>query len=200
MDLRHVDYREFEVRLANVDARTTANASRKWLLTQNNNAASKAGASRDELLKQAQDSYAKASKSGGKNYASVTSYLAAATDSAKESTFDTWSESELKSYLDSYGVPNYQGSTVNELRAAARRNSNYFRYGSSTPRGTLFARLQSGAQWFFDQFKIGAASGRNEAGYQGEKAADAVKEGATAATNRAGEGAQKAGDKVKEEL
>lgn len=62
------------------------------------------------------------------------------------------------------------------------------------------ARLQSGVQWFFNQFKIGAASGRNEAGYQSEKAADAVKEGVTAATNRAGEAAQRAGDKVKEEL
>ncbi|MCJ1470466.1 hypothetical protein MMC07_009111 [Pseudocyphellaria aurata] len=181
------------------DTWTTENL-KKWLLTQNNKAANKAGATRDDLLKQAQDSYAKASKSGGSNYASVTSYLAAATDSAKDSTFDTWSESELKSYLDSYGIPNYQGSTLNELRASARRNSNYFRYGSTTPQGTLFARLQSGAQWFLDQFKIGAASGRSEAGYQGEKAADAVKEGVTTATNRAGEGAQKAGDKVKEEL
>lgn len=169
-------------------------------MTQNNKAANKAGATRDDLLKQAQDSYAKASKSGGSNYASVTSYLAAATDSAKDSTFDTWSESELKSYLDSYGIPNHQGSTLNELRASARRNTNYFRYGSTTPQGTLLSRLQSGAQWFLDQFKIGAASGRSEAGYQGEKAADAVKEGVTTATHRAGEGAQKAGDKVKEEL
>lgn len=195
-----MDHRESEVSFAIVCSRTITNASRKWLLTQNNKAASKAGASRDDLLKQAQDSYAKASKSGGSNYASVTSYLAAATDAAKDSTFDTWSESELKSYLDSYGIPNYQGSTINELRAVARRNSNYFRYGSSTPQGTLFARLQNGAQWFLDQFKIGAASGRSEAGYQGQKAADAIKEGATTATNRAGEGAQRAGDKVKEEL
>lgn len=195
-----MDNRELEVSLDDASPRTITNARRKWLLTQNNKAASKAGASRDDLLKQAQDSYAKASKSGGSNFASVTSYLAAATDAAKDSTFDTWSESELKSYLDSYGVPNYQGSTINELRALARRNSNYFRYGSSNAQGTLFARLQNGAQWFLDQFKIGAASGRSEAGYQGEKAADAIKEGATAATNRAGEGAQKAGDKVKEEL
>lgn len=200
MDLRHVDHREFEVSLADAYSRTITNASRKWLLTQNNKAASKAGASRDDLFKQAQDSYAKASKSGGSSYASITSYLAATTDAVKDSTFDTWSESELKSYLDSYGVPNYQGSTINELRALARRNANYFRYGSSTPQGTLWSRLQSGAQWFLDQFKIGAASGRSEAGYQGERGADAVKEGVTAATNRAGEGAQKAGDKVKEEL
>lgn len=151
-------------------------------------------------MKQAQDSYASASKSGGNNYASVTSYLASATDAAKDTTFDTWSDSELKSYLDSYGVPNYQGSNTNELRAMARRNANYFRYGTSTPPQTFFARIQSGAQWVFDQLKIGVSSGRQSAEYQGEKAADAVKEGATTATHRAGEAAQKAGDKVKEEL
>ena len=82
----------------------------------------------------------------------------------------------------------------------ARRNANYFRYGSSTAPTGLFGRLQSSAQWVLDQLKIGAASGRQQASYQGEKGADAVKEGATQATNRAGEAAQKAGDAVKEEL
>ncbi|KAL8704485.1 MAG: hypothetical protein Q9201_002360 [Fulgogasparrea decipioides] len=181
------------------DTWTTENL-RKWLSSQNNKAANQAGASRDELFKQAQDSYASASKSGGSNYASVTSYLAAATDAAKDNTFDTWSDSELKSYLDSYGVPNYQGSTTNELKAMARRNANYFRYGTSTPQGTLFARLQSGAQWVFDQLKIGVSSGRQSAGYEGEKAGDSVKEAATSATHRAGEAAQKVGDRAKEEL
>lgn len=76
--------------------------------SQNNKAASKSSATRDDLLKQAQNSYSSASKSGGSNYASVTSYLAAATDAAKDTTFDTWSDSELKSYLDSYGIPTYQ--------------------------------------------------------------------------------------------
>lgn len=173
---------------------------RKWLSSQNNKAANKAGASRDELFKQAQDSYASASKSGGSSYASVTSYLASATDAAKDNTFDTWSDSDLKSYLDSYGVPNYQGSNTNELKAMARRNANYFRYGTSTPQGTLFARLQSGAQWVFDQLKIGVGSGRQSAAYHGEKAGDAVKEAATSATHRVGETAQKASDMAKEEL
>ena len=151
-------------------------------------------------MKQAQDSYASASKSGGSQYASVTSYLASATDAVKDTTFDTWTDSDLKSYLDSYGVPAYQGSTTEELKAAARRNANYFRYGTSTPQGTIWTQLQGYSQWVLDQLKIGASSGRQEAGYQAVKAADAVKEGATAATNRAGEQAQKAGDKIKEEL
>ena len=168
--------------------------------SQNNKAANKAGASRDDLLKQAQDSYAKASKSGGKNYASVTSYLASATDAAKDNTFDTWSDSELKSYLDTYGIPTYQGTSTNEMKALARRNANYFRYGSSTAPTGIFGRLQASAQWVLDQLKIGAATGREQAGYNAEKGADAVKEGATQATNRAGEAAQKASDAVKEEL
>ena len=151
-------------------------ATRKYLSSQNNKAANKAGASRDDLLKQAQDSYAKASKSGGSNYASVTSYLASATGAAKDSTFDTWSDSELKSYLDSYGVSNYQGSTTNELRALVKRNANYFRYGTSTPGGTIFARVQSGAQWVFDQLKIGAAKGTDAATSSAASASDKAKQ------------------------
>ena len=158
--------------------------------------AKKAGASRDDMLKAAQDSYLSASKSGGSNYASVTSYLASSTAAAKDLTFDTWSDSELKSYLDSYGIKNYQGSTTNELKAMARRNAQYFRYGTNNPGGSIFAQIQSGASWVLDQLKIGAASGRKEA----VKGGDAVKEAGTTATHRAGEAKQRASDKVKEEL
>lgn len=151
-------------------------------------------------MKAAQGYYAEASKSSGTAYASVTSYLSKQTDSAKDTAFDTWSESELKSYLDSYGVPVPQGSKTNELRAYARNQANYFRYGTKTPSGTLWVKLQQSAQWVWDQLSIGASAGRKEAAYQGEKAADAVKEAGTYATNRAGEKAQKAADKIKEEL
>ena len=173
---------------------------RKWLAAQNNKAAKKSSTSRDELVKQAQDTYASASKSGGSTYASVTSYLASATDSAKESTFDNWSESELKSYLDSYGVSTYQGSTTNELRAMARRNANYFRYGTTTPQGTIWAKVQNNVQWVLDQLKIGAGSNKKEAAYHADKVGDRVKEGYTEATDRAGEAAEKASDRLKEDL
>lgn len=195
-----MDYGESQV---SVDARqrdSVTDQTRKWLKTQNNKASQKAGVTRDELLQQAQVAYAEASKTGGVGFASVTSYMAKATDSAKDSTFDTWSDSDLKSYLDSYGVPVYQGSTTNELKAMARRNYNYFRYGTSTPTGTIYARLSNGAQWVLEQLRIGASRGQKEAAYQAEKAADAVKEGVTTATNRAQEAAQRAGDKIKEEL
>ncbi|KAI9815277.1 MAG: hypothetical protein M1827_002757 [Pycnora praestabilis] len=181
------------------DTWTTENLQ-KWLSTQGNKASKKTGGSRDELMKQAQDAYASASKSGGSNYASVTSYLSQATDSAKDTTFDTWSDSELKSYLDSYGLPSYQGSNTNELKKLARNQANYFKYGTTTPSGTLYSRLQDGAQWALNWFKVGASSGQREAAYQGQGAADRIKEAGTAATNRAGEAAQKAGDRVKEEL
>jgi len=128
----------------------------------------------------------------------VTSYLASATDAAKDTTFDTWSDSDLKSYLDSYGVPAYQGTTTNELKAMARRNANYFRYGTSTPQGTVLAKLQEYGQWVLDQLKIGASSGRKEAAYQAEKGADAAKEDYTYAADRAGEEAQKAANRAKE--
>lgn len=79
----------------------------------------------------AQSYYAEASKSSGPAYASVTSYLSKQTDAVKDYTFDTWSDSELKAYLDSYGVPVPQMSTRDELKAYARKQATYFRYGTS---------------------------------------------------------------------
>jgi Putative nuclear envelope organisation protein len=178
----------------------TADNLKAWLQSQNHKAGKKAGQSREDLLKHAQDSYASASKAGGTKYASASSYLTQQTAAAKDTSLDTWSESEIKHYLDSYGISTYQGSTLNELRALARRNANYFRYGTTTPQGTLFAKIQGGVQWVLDQVKLGAASGRDQAGHQAQKAGDQAKEKATAASNRAQEAAQSAGDKVKEEL
>ncbi len=81
---------------------------RDYLAASGNDAAKKAsektGATRDDLLKAAQSAYASASSAGGSSFASATSYLARATDSVKANTFETWGESELKSYLDSYGI------------------------------------------------------------------------------------------------
>jgi hypothetical protein len=130
----------------------------KYLEAHGKKAKKNAKASRDELVKQAQDSYASASKSGGSNYASATNYLAKQTDATKDSSFDTWSNSDLKSYLDSYGIPNYQGSTINQLRAEAKKQSNYFRYGTSTPSGTIFERIRSGLQYLLGQGQSSASS------------------------------------------
>lgn len=171
-----------------------------YLASSGNKAAEKAStqadATREQLISAAQDAYASASKTGGTSYASVTSYLAKQTDAAKDSVFDTWSESELKNYLDSYGFNVPQGSTKNQLVAWARNQRNYFQYGTTTPSGTLWAKLQQTGNYIWNQLGLGVAAGRKQA----EIAGDSVKEGTTYATNRAGEAAQKAGDKIKEEL
>lgn len=159
------------------DTWTTDNL-RKYLESNGKKAKKHASASRDELVKSAQDNYASASKSGGSSYASVTSYLAAQTDAAKDTSFDSWSDSELKSYLDSYGVPNYQGSTTNELRAKAKEQYTYFKYGTSTPQGTIFERIKEGANWVLSQLQFGAAQGKA----QGQEAADSAASKAASAT------------------
>jgi hypothetical protein len=177
---------------------------KQWLSSSGNKAAekaaNKAGATRDELASAAQSYYAEASKTGGTAYASVTSYLSKHTDAAKDTMFDTWSDSELKSYLDSYGVPVPQGTKGNELKAFARRQATYFRYGTSTPQGTLWAKLQESAQWVMDQLRIGAAKGSKEASYQAQKATDYAKEAGQTAVHAAQEKATAAKHRVQEEL
>jgi len=151
----------------------------KYLSANSKKAKKNAAASRDELVKSAQDSYASASKSGGSAYASVTNYLAKQTDAAKDATFDTWSDSDLKSYLDSYGVPNYQGSKTNELRAQAKEQATYFKYGTSTPQGTLFEKIKGGANWILSQLTLGAKQGKEK----GQEAADSAASKTASATS-----------------
>ncbi|KAJ5420816.1 hypothetical protein N7465_003335 [Penicillium sp. CMV-2018d] len=151
-----------------------------YLSAVNHKAAQQADASREELIKSAEDSYAKASKAGGEQYASATAALAQATGTAKDATFDQWSQSELKRYLDNYGVPTYQGSSINELRAAARRNAQYFKYGTASPQATIYAKIVDTLQWVMDQLKIGAASGRA----QGTEAAEKVQKKVSEHTER----------------
>lgn len=122
-------------------------------------AAEKKDATRDELVNAAQSAYASASKTGGANYAAATNYLASVTGAAKQSAFDTWSETELKAYLDSYGIPVPQGSKLEDLKAQARKQATYFRYGTSSPGGTIFAKveetLQNGWNWVAAQLQLG---------------------------------------------
>jgi hypothetical protein len=143
----------------------------KKYLAQNGDAAAKVAAqkkdaTRDELVSAAQSAYASASSAGGSNYASVTSYLASATDSAKQNAFDTWTETELKAYLDSYGVPVPQGSKLEDLKAQARKQATYFRYGTSTPAGTVFAKLgeaaRDGWNWVAHQLNLGGEAAKQK--------------------------------------
>jgi hypothetical protein len=144
---------------------------RNYVASSGNAAAKKvsdqSGATRDELVDAAQSAYASASSAGGGSYASATSYLFKATDAAKSNVFDTWSESELKAYLDSYGIPAPQGSTLNELVALARRQHMYFKYGTTTPSGTLFAKVREnvlgGWDWVASQLRIGSDAAKKKA-------------------------------------
>ncbi|KAK1675998.1 hypothetical protein BDP55DRAFT_693680 [Colletotrichum godetiae] len=137
------------------------------------NVAEKKDATRDELVNAAQSAYSSASSAGGTSYASVTSYLSTATDAVKSNFFDTWSESELKNYLDSYGVNVPQGSTVNELRAYARKQYTYFKYGTSTPSETLFAKIAENAKdtwnWVSNQIGLGADAAQKKAAESKDK-------------------------------
>jgi hypothetical protein len=159
----------------------TVDNLQKYLKARGKDTKKTAKASREDLVKQAQDAYASASKTGGSDFASVTNYLASQTDAAKDTTFDTWSESDVKHYLDSYGVKNYQGSTLNELRAEARKQYNYFKYGTSTPSGTIFERIRSGLQWVLGQVQGGAQSGSAEASKSASSAASAASKSASSA-------------------
>ncbi|KAJ5167899.1 uncharacterized protein N7482_003493, partial [Penicillium canariense] len=152
----------------------------KYLSAMNSKAAKKADASREELIKHAKDSYVKASQAGGEQYASATKNIAQATGSTKQTTFDSWSHSDLKKYLDSYGIPVYQGSSINELRAAARRQATYFKYGTNNPQDTIYAKVMETLYWALDQLKIGASSGRA----QGQEAAEKVREKVSEQTDR----------------
>lgn len=157
-----------------------------------------------------------ATDAAGQAYASITSALAKATDSAKDVTFDTWSDSELKAYLDRYGINTYQGSTRNELIAAVRRNSHAFRYGSGDHGlygqtkamcWQMYSRVACGLGWVRDRFYglLGFSAKKAEAAgdrvYEaGQKAGDRAYESGQKVYDRTKEKATEAKNRVKEEL
>lgn len=145
----------------------TVDNLKQYILANGNAAAkktaAKTGATRDELVSAAQSGYASASAAGGDSYAAVTNYLAKQTDSAKSSAFDTWSESDLKSYLESYGVPVPQGSKLDELQAYARKQSTYWRYGTNSPSSTAYAKLSESVLGTWDWILSNLGAGKRVA-------------------------------------
>lgn len=129
--------------------------------------ASKSDAAREDLVKAAKSYYSSAAKTGGEQYEAATSFLGKTVQAAKDNLFDTYSDSEIKAYLDSYGIPVPQGSTPNELRAFARQQATYFRYGTSTPAGTLYAKASEGfwhsLDWAKAQIQVGADAAKKQA-------------------------------------
>jgi len=179
-------------------------AHRSWLAStgdkQAKKAAKKAHATRDDLVAAAQNYYSSASAARGTAYASATSSIAKATDSAKAQAFDTWSDSDLKAYLDSYGVSVPQGSTSNQLKAYARRQATWFHYGTTTPQATLWAKLKENFNWAYNQIVLGARKGSQAAQHEATKAKDRVEEAGTYAKDRVYEEKEKAKHRIKEEL
>lgn len=146
-------------------------------------AAAKKDATREELVSAAQSGYASASSAGGTAFASVTSYITSATNAAKVNMFDTWTESELKAYLDSYGISVPQGSKIEELRAQARKQATYYRYGTSSPGGTILAKIEeaasSGWNWLLSQLSLGSEAAKKEvsqAESKGKKKAEEIRQ------------------------
>lgn len=162
-------------------------------------AGSKAQHTREELVAQAKAAYAEAQKSGGTAYSAATSAISSAmsktTDTAKQSTFDTWSDSDLKAYLDSYGINTYQGSTRNELIAKARRAQHLFMYGTQTPTQGMLEKVKGGAGWLYNQVAMMVGMAEKK----GEKTAHRAKESAQYGYDRAYEKKAEAGDKMSEE-
>lgn len=178
----------------------TAENLQKYLESQGKKFKKGAKVNRDELMKQAQEQYASASKTGGTQYASITNYLAKQTDAAKADAFDTWSDSDLKDFLDSYGVKNYQGSTTNELRAEAKKQYNYFKYGTSSTTGTFFAQLQNGFQWILNQIRPVASSASVTASNSASSAASSLSKSASSAASSASKAAASSASSLKKEL
>lgn len=64
-------------------------------------------------------------------------------------------------------MPVPQGSTPNELRALARRQHTYFKYGTTTPTETIFAKVKEnvvhGWDWVASQLRIGSEAAQKKA-------------------------------------
>uniref|UniRef100_A0A060SW23 ARAD1A01738p n=1 Tax=Blastobotrys adeninivorans TaxID=409370 RepID=A0A060SW23_BLAAD len=90
----------------------------------------KAQGTRDELVASAQNVYSSAAQAGGETYDNIVKSLSDQWDSTKKVSFEKWSDSDLKAYLDTYGIKTYQGSTRNELIAKARAQYGLFTHGA----------------------------------------------------------------------
>jgi hypothetical protein len=98
---------------------------------------------RDSLLKTARENYQNIANKAGETAAYPGDWL-----------FQTWSDSELKAWLDARGIPVYQGSKRNELISSVRRNSrsasNTLAAWSSSLASSAQAATQSVSDAVFD--------------------------------------------------
>ncbi|KIW08000.1 uncharacterized protein PV09_00946 [Verruconis gallopava] len=84
-----------------------------YLTLKGNQASKGAEKNKDKLLEQVKSTWTETEDSAASAYTSVKDWI-----------LDTWSESQLKAFLDKHGIPNPQPSTRDSLLAAARENFN----------------------------------------------------------------------------
>jgi hypothetical protein len=84
-----------------------------------------------------------------------------------------------------------QGSTANELRAYARRQYTFFKYGTSTPSGTILAKVEDGLKGAFDwaarQLNLGSDAAQQKVKEAENNLYSAKAEAAATAKAKAGE-------------
>ncbi|KAK9450099.1 uncharacterized protein V1518DRAFT_189815 [Limtongia smithiae] len=128
---------------------------------------------RDQLAAKAGQVFDTLRQSGGDKYVSVITQLQDWYNSGKDIAFENWSDSDLKAYLDSYGVPTYQGSTRNELIAMARKHTSLFRHGAD-PEG--WSKLWDKGNQYIMSGLYGAASGTKKLSeHMKDRLSDSVK-------------------------
>lgn len=132
-----------------------------------------ADSSREELVKQTQIGYNELSKKGDAAAAEAKKQY----ENVKASAFDTWSDSDLKSFLDSYGVSVPQNGAKDQLVALARRNAHYFSNGQLGPtHGSGLAQIATdGINALFDFIKQASGVGYNKAAQKAEEAKEHIK-------------------------
>jgi len=114
--------------------------------------------SRDQLVRKASEYLNSMKAEGDDKYKKVISKLQNVYSSGKDMAFDTWSDSDLKMYLDSYGISTYQGSTRNEMIALARRHTSLFRHGAA--KDDWFSTINTASQYLKETLWSAASSGR----------------------------------------
>lgn len=132
-----------------------------------------AESSRDELIRQTSAGYADLSKKGDKAAATAKQQY----EAVKAYAFESWSDSELKAYLDSYGVEVPQNGAKDQLIAAARKNGHYFSHGSTGPAaGSGLAQMAlDGVSYLMDFVKQASGVGYNKASEKAVQVKEDVK-------------------------
>jgi Putative nuclear envelope organisation protein len=167
----------------------------------------KVGGGRDELISLAKKEYAAAKAAGGKEWASVTSAGARATSYL----FDKWSESDLKSFLQSYGIQVPRTANREELVAKAKRQSRYFSQGPDWYTTGFLKQLEGHWRPSYEYLRSCVRGAWESISRAAERVAHVIKEDATIVKHRAQEQTEKAAhrvyekaqqgyDKLKEEL